>query len=206
LKDIAKTHGVLAVSFVEEGQYYTYASIESFLAKYMTYVASIDGFFQGMIMFSLVIVVMFSKPLQGRLSDKTDRRTLIILGCIVSSIPVVAVPFFTQASPLLILLIAYDLGFSMVTPTTSALASELMPLGAWAGAIGFISTLTDVGQNVGPIIYSVIFSTFLGYSGFFFSLVIKLLSIAAVFALSGTCRLDSEPKLYQTDNPSKVAS
>ncbi|MGD0496061.1 MAG: MFS transporter [Candidatus Bathyarchaeia archaeon] len=205
-KDIAKTHGVLAVSLVEAGQYYTYASVESFLVKYMTYVAFIDGFSQGVIMFSLVIVVVLSKPLIGRLSDKTDRRTPIVLGCIVSSIPVVAVPFFTQFSALLILAMAYGLGFSMVTSATPALVSELVPIEACGGAIGFISTLMDVGQTLGPIICGVILSTFLGYLGIFSSLVIILLSTAAAFALFGIGRADSESKVCQTSNETKVLS
>ena len=205
-KDIAKTHGVLAVSLVEAGQYYTYASIESFLVKYMTYVAFIDGFSQGVIMFSLVIVVVLSKPLIGRLSDKTGRRTPIVLGCIVSSIPVVAVPFFTQFSALLILAMAYGLGFSMVTSATPALVSELVPLEACGGAIGFISTLMDMGQTLGPIICGVILSTFLGYLGIFSSLMIILLSTAAAFALFGTGRADSESEACQTGNEKKVLS
>jgi MFS family permease len=205
-KDIAKTHGVLAVSLVEAGQYYTYASIESFFIKYMTYVAFIDGFSQGVIMFSLVIVVVLSKPLIGRLSDKTGRRTPIVLGCIVSSIPVIAVPFFTQFSALLILAMAYGLGFSMVTSATTALVSELVPLEACGGAMGFISTLMDVGQTLGPIICGVILSTFLGYLGIFFSLMIVLLSTAAAFALFGIGRSDSESKVCRTGNERKVTS
>jgi MFS family permease len=199
-KHIAQTRGVLAVSLVEAGQYYSYASVESFLVKYMTRVASIDGFSQGVIMFSLVIVIVLSKPLIGTLSDKTGRRTPIVLGCMISSVPVVAMTFFTQFSSLLVLAMVYGLGFSIVTSSTPALVSELVPLEACGGAMGFISTLMDVGQTLGPIVCGVILSTFLGYFGIFSSLVIVLISTAVLFALFGTARADPGDKARQASN------
>jgi MFS family permease len=187
-KNIARTRGVFIVSLVEAGQYYAYGSVESYLVKYMTYVAGIDGFSQAVIMFSLVIIVMLSKPLIGRLSDKTGRRTPIVLGCIVSSVPLTAIPFFTQFSVLLILAMIYGLGFSLVTSATPALVSELVPIEVVGGAMGFISTLMDVGQTLGPIICGIILGTFLGYLGIFSSLVLILLSTVAVFAVFGTVK------------------
>jgi MFS family permease len=94
-------------------------------------------------------------------------------------------------------------GFSMVT---SALVSEPVPLEACRGAIGFISTLMDVGQTLGPIICGVILSTSLGYLGIFSSIIIVLPSTAATFALFEIGRADSESKTCQTGNEKKVLS
>jgi MFS family permease len=185
---IAKTRGVLAVSLVEAGQYYAYGSVESFLVKYMTDVAAIDGFSQGVIMFSLLVIVMLSKPVIGRLSDKMGRRTPIILGCAISSIPLVAIPFFAQFWVLSILAMVYGLGFSMVTSVTPALVSELVTIEYVGGAMGFISTLMDVGQTLGPIICGLIVGTSLGYLGLFPSLALILLSTVAIFARSKTSK------------------
>jgi MFS family permease len=171
---------------VEAGQYYTYGSLESFLVKYMTDVAAIDGLSQAVIMFSLLVVVMLSKPVIGRLSDKMGRRTPIILGCVVSSVPLVAVPLSAQFWVLLILAMVYGLGFSMVTSVTPALVSELVTIEYVGGAMGFISTLMDVGQTLGPIICGLIAGTFLGYLGLFSSLALILLSTVAIFARSKT--------------------
>jgi MFS family permease len=179
---IARARGVLAVSFIEAGQYFTYGSVELFLVKYMTDVSNIDGTSQSIILFSLVITVVFSKPLVGRLSDKTGRRTPIVLGCTVSLVPLVFIPFFTQFSALLILAIAYGVGFSIVTSVTPALVSELVPLKVVGGAMGFMGTLMDVGQFLGPISCGLILSTFLGYVGVFSSLALVLLITVATFA------------------------
>jgi len=180
---IARARGVLAVSFIEAGQYYTYGSVELFLVKYMTDVSNMNGLLQSIILFSLVITVVFSKPLVGRLSDKAGRRTPIVLGCTVSLVPLVFIPFFTQFSALLALAIAYGVGFSMVTSVTSAFVSELVPLKIVGGAMGFIGTLMDVGQFLGPIFCGLILSTFLGYVGVFYSLALVLLITVATFAL-----------------------
>lgn len=185
-KNIARTHGVFIVSLVEAGQYYAYGSVESYLVKYMTYVAEIDGFSQAIIMFSLVAIVVLSKPIVGRLSDRTSRRTPILLGCIVSSVPLTAIPFFPHFWVLLILAMIYGLGFSLVTSATPALVSELVPIEVVGGAMGFISTIMDVGQTLGPIVCGIILGTFLGYLGIFSSLAIVLLSTVAVFAVLGT--------------------
>jgi MFS family permease len=185
---IARARGVLAVSFIEAGQYYTYGSVELFLVKYMTDVSNMNGVLQSIILFSLVITVVFSKPLVGKLSDKVGRRTPIVLGCTVSLVPLVFIPFFMQFSALLILAIVYGVGFSMVTSVTPALVSELVPLKVVGGAMGFIGTLMDVGQFLGPMFCGLILSTYLGYIGVFSSLAIVLLITVVTFVWVTTIR------------------
>jgi MFS family permease len=85
----------------------------------------------------------------------------------------------------------YGLGFSTVTSVTPALVSELVPIEVVGGAMGFISTLMDIGQTLGPIVSGFIlgtivsgfmFGTFLGYVGVFSSLALVLLLTVAAFA------------------------
>jgi len=194
---IARTRGVLAVSLIEAGQYYTFGSVEFFLVKYMTDVSLIGGEMQSIILFSLVIAVMLSKPLVGRLSDKTDRRTPIILGCIVSGIPLVFVPFFTQFPVLLALAIAYGVGFSMVTSVTPAFVSELVPIELVGGAMGFISTLMDIGQTLGPLVCGFILGTYLGYVGLFASLALVLMITVFTFVMARRGRSTRVVRAYE---------
>jgi MFS family permease len=182
--DVAMTPGVFLVSLVEAGQYYTYGSIESFLVKYMGDVARLDASLQGWVLTSELVVVFLSKPLMGWFSDTTGRRIPIIVGCLISAIPLFAVPSFTQFPTLLLLAMVYGLGFSMVTSSTPALVSELVSIEASGSAMGFISTLMDVGQTAGPLVCSMILITSFGYAGLFSSLSIILLLVALVFAHS----------------------
>lgn len=193
-KDVAMTRGVFLVSLVEAGQYYTYGSVESFLVKYMGDVAKLDASLQGWVLTSELIVIFLSKPLIGWFSDKTGRRTPIIIGCLISAVPLFVVPSFVQFLPLLLLTMVYGLGFSMVTSATPALVSELVPIEACGSAMGFISTLMDVGQTAGPLVCSMILVTFLGYAGLFSSLSIVLLLTVLIFAASriGKARPDTD--------------
>ena len=190
-KSIVKTPSVLMVSLVEASQYYVYGSIDFFLVKYLAKIA-LDSFLQGLIMTSLLVVVMFSKPFMGRFSDKIGRRTPIILGCVVSALPLVAVPFSTQFPILLLLAMVYGLGFSMVTSSTPALVSELVPMEVVGSAMGFLSTIMDVGQTLGPLVCSLILVTDLGYMGLFSSLTIILLFTGAVFIVSRVAKAGSK--------------
>ncbi|RLI20026.1 MFS transporter [Candidatus Bathyarchaeota archaeon] len=184
-KSVAKARGVLTVGFVEAIQYYTYGSVEFFFVKYMGDIINLDPFLQGAIMTSQLVVVMLSKPYFGRVSDRIGRRAPIILGCIISGAPLVAIPFSIEFPILLFLSVIYGLGFSLVTSSTPALVSELVPIEVVGSAMGLLSTIMDVGQTLGPIICSLILVTSLSYKGLFSSLTFVLILSSIVFILSG---------------------
>ena len=58
----------------------------------------------------------------------------------------------------------------MVVSSTSPLISELVSANLVGASMGFLSTMMDFGQTLGPIISGVILSTSLQYVGFFSSL------------------------------------
>jgi len=183
-RSIVRTRGVSIVSFVEASQYYTYGSVEFFLVKYLGEIANLDPLLQGTIMTGQLVMVMLSKPFMGRLSDKIGRRTPIILGSIISGIPLAAIPFFNQFPVLLFLSIIYGLGFSLVTSSTPALVSELVLVEVLGSGMGLLSTMMDVGQTLGPVICSLILVIGLGYASLFLSLTFVLMLSCLVFALS----------------------
>lgn len=194
--NVVRTHGVLTVSLVEASQYYAYGSVEFFLLKYLGEIANLDLFLQGVIMTSQLVIVMLSKPYVGRLSDKIGRRNPIIMGSIISGIPLVAIPFFTQFPVLLLFSIIYGLGFSLVTSSTPALVSELVSTEVVGGAMGLLSTLMDVGQTLGPIICSLILATSLGYAGLFSSLTFVLMFSCILLALSRVTKAHSKARTH----------
>ncbi len=182
--NVIRTRGVLTVSLIEASQYYTYGSVEFFLLKYLGEIANLDSFLQGVIMTSQLVIVMLSKPYMGRLSDRIGRRTPIIIGSIISGIPLLAIPFFTQFPVLLSLSVIYGLGFSLVTSSTPALVSEVVSIEVVGSTMGLLSTVMDVGQTLGPVVCSLILVTRLGYTGLFFSLTFALIFSCILFSLS----------------------
>jgi MFS family permease len=122
---VARSRGVLMVSFVQACQYYAYGATEFFLAGYLPEVVQLDKFLTGVIITSIIGVAIFAKPYMGRVSDKIGRQIPIVVGCIVSGLPLLAIPFVTDFWVLLLLVLVYGFGFATVTASTPALISEL---------------------------------------------------------------------------------
>jgi len=184
-KDVVKNRGVLAVSFVQACLYYVYGSVEFYLAGYLPEVVYLDKFLTGVIITSIIGVAIFARPYVGRISDKIGRRTPIVLGCIISGLPLLVVPLVADFWVLLLLVIVYGFGFAAVTASAPALISELVPKDTVGTSMGFLDTIMDVGQTIGPIISGLILATSLQYTGLFFSLTFILLLSCSVFLMLG---------------------
>jgi MFS family permease len=185
---VARSRGVLMVSFVQACQYYAYGATEFFLAGYLPEVVQLDKFLTGVIITSIIGVAIFAKPYMGRVSDKIGRQIPIVVGCIVSGLPLLAIPFVTDFWVLLLLVLVYGFGFATVTASTPALISELALKELVGTSMGFLGTVMDVGQTLGPIVSGFILATNLQYCGVFPSLTVVLLFSCIVFALSGVAK------------------
>jgi len=185
---VARSRGVLVVSFVQACQYYAYGATEFFLAGYLPEVVHLDKFLTGVIVMSIIGVVIFARPYVGRFSDKFGRRIPILIGCVVSGLPLLAIPFVTDFWVLLLLVVVYGFGFAAVTASTPALISELVSKESIGTSMGFLDTIMDVGQTLGPVISGFILATNLQYYGVFPSLTFVLLFSCIVFALSGVAK------------------
>jgi len=182
-KTVAKNRGVLAVGFVQAGLYYVYGSVEFFLAGYLPEVVHLNSFLTGVIITSIIGVAIFARPYLGRISDRTGRRIPIVVGLIVSGLPLLIIPFTRDFWSLLVLAVIYGVGFAAVTAAASALITELVPRDTVGTSMGFFDTVMDVGQTIGPIISGLVFAASLQYSALFFSLTFVLLLSCIIFVL-----------------------
>ncbi|NWG10259.1 MFS transporter [Candidatus Bathyarchaeota archaeon] len=194
---IAKNHAVLILSFVQASQYYTYGTVEYFMAGYLPEVVHLDFLSTGVITASFIAISIFVKPYMGRISDKIGRRNPIIIGLTVSSLPLLAIPFITNFPTLLLLSIVYGIGFAVVTASTPALTSELVHAERVGAAMGFLDMTMDVGQTIGPIISGLILATSLHYAGLFPSLTIILLVSCLIFVLTGTGKTNAKSSIIE---------
>jgi MFS family permease len=181
---ILKNTQVLGVSLVQAIQYYVFGAVEFFLVGYLTDVVGLNLLLTGAITGSEIIALVVARPLIGRVSDKVGRAKPIIAGIITSCLIVGAIPFVTQFWLLLLLAIGYGISFAMVLSSTSPLACDLVPATLVGASMGFISTMMDVGQTLGPIVSSIIFASSLRYLGLFMSLSLLLIISAVVFVAS----------------------
>jgi len=183
---------VLMVSFVQASLYYAYGSAEFFLAGYLPEVAKLNEFSTGIIITSIIGVAIFARPYMGRVSDKIGRRIPIAVGCIISALPLLAIPFVVDFWILLLLAIFYGFGFATVTASTPALMTELTPKEFVGTSMGFLDTTMDVGQTLGPIISGFILATNLQYRGVFPSLTVLLLLSCTIFIIASVTRTKSK--------------
>ncbi len=180
---IIKNTRVLGVSFVQAAQYYVFGSVEFFLVGYLTDVVKLDLFSVGIITGSEIVALVIARPLIGRVSDRMGRTKPILAGIVASCVLVAAIPFTTQFSLLLLLAVGYGVSFATVLSSTSPMVCDLVPATLVGASMGFLSTMMDLGQTIGPIVSGVIFATSLHYAGLFLSLSFLLIVSIVVFVL-----------------------
>ena len=181
---IIKNTRVLGVSFVQAAQYYVFGSVEFFLVGYLTDVVKLDLFSVGVIMGSEIVALVIARPLIGRISDRIGRTKPILTGIVASCVLVAAIPFTTQFPLLLLLAVGYGVSFATVLSSTSPMVADLVPATLVGASMGFLSTMMDIGQTIGPIVSGVIFATSLHYAGLFLSLSLLLIVSIVIFVLS----------------------
>jgi MFS family permease len=195
--ELFRDSGVLGVSFVQAAQYYVFGSVEFFLVGYLQDVIGLDYFSIGVITGSQIVALIIARPLFGRISDKIGRTKPIVTGILASCLIVAAIPFTTSFPLMLALVVAYGVAFAAVLSSTSPLICEVVPAGLVGASMGFLSTMMDIGQTLGPIISGVIFATSLRYLGLFVSLSLLLIVSSIFFVWSKKQRKNSSnlPKI-----------
>ncbi len=183
-RKIIQNRAALIVSFVQATQYYVFGAIEFFIVGFMFDVAKLDAFFSGTFLTVEVATIIVARPFLGRLSDKWGRKNPILLGTILSGFLVLAVPFATQFWILLLIAAGYGLGFASVVSSTSPFMSEIAPAGLVGASMGFLATIMDVGQTIGPIAGGIILGSNKEYGWLFGSLGVLLLASAAIFGFA----------------------
>ena len=187
-KTLIKNRGVLAVSLVQASQYYVYGAFDFYLTGYLTVFLKYSLLIPGFVATCIIGAAIFVRPYMGRVSDKVGRRIPIVMGCIISALPLLTIPFVTDFTILILLAIVYGFGFATVTASTSPLISELVPKELIGTSMGFLDMTMDVGQTLGPIISGFILATYLQYYGVFPSLAFVLLISCAIFIISGVAK------------------
>jgi len=181
---VAKNKLILAVGLVEASQYYVFGAVEFFLVGYLKEVVGLDALLIGVIAGAQLAISPITRPAIGWLSDKIGRRKPIIAGCLISGLPLTAIPYAKDFPVLLAFSILYGFGFSLVTACTPPLVGDLADKKMYGTAMGFLSTIMDVGQVLGPLITGIIvFSTF-GYLGAFTALTVIILLACGIFILA----------------------
>ncbi len=123
--------------------------VNSFLPLLATEVVGVDATRVGILytIGGMVSVVLFI-PL-GRLADRKNKKTLIILGTLFSALNLAGLAFAKEYWMLIGLQVVGNIGFAMFTPAAVALLSNNVPA-HWQGtAMGVYGAAEDIGIIIG---------------------------------------------------------
>ena len=184
-RKLASNSSTAIVSLVQASQYYVFGAFDFYIAGYMINVLKYTTFGQGLVYSTVLVVAIFARPSMGRVSDRIGRRIPIILGCILSAVALATIPYITDFTTLIVLLVAYGFGFATVTASTSPLMCDIAPNEIVGTSMGFLDTTMDIGQTIGGFVSGLVFASSLHYAGVFLVFAAVLLFGCAVFAFSG---------------------
>src|SRR5271157_2337857 len=156
---LAKDRAVLAVSFVQVSLYYSFGIVDYFLSGYLKDTLHFDFFSTAAVSGSIIVLAIFVRAYMGRVSDKTGRRTPIVVGLLVCSIPLIVLPSTSDLRIILLLSLVYGFGCATATASTCPLMTELAPSQFVGASTGLLDTMMDVGQTIGLIIGGFILGT-----------------------------------------------
>jgi DHA1 family multidrug resistance protein-like MFS transporter len=182
LRAMAGDLHVLVASSVEGAQYFAYGAFEFFMVAYAQQVGLGVGYIT-LIAGVPIVTVVVSKPVMGGLSDRFGRFWPITAGLVMSSLPLLVIPLTSSFPVLLVTSLLYGFGFSTATSSTTALVSDISRNSASGSVMGFLGTIMDIGQALGPVVTGYVVATSAGYVGGFWLLAGVLLVFAAIFAL-----------------------
>ncbi|MFQ6105716.1 MAG: MFS transporter [Candidatus Hydrothermarchaeaceae archaeon] len=131
----------------------TYGSIVSFLPLHARSVGIENP---GIFFTPYAVVLLITRPIAGKLSDKYGRRLVIIPGIILMGLGMLALSYTLTLSILLLVALLYGMGFGSVQPTLMALTVDRVRPERRGAAMGTFSSAFDLGIAIGSIFLGVV--------------------------------------------------
>lgn len=128
------------------------------------------------------MTTLATRPLIGVLSDRVDRRGVILVGLLTCSGAVWLISSANTASALVVAVLAHAGGVAVTTAATSAYVTDVAPRARYGAAHGVFGTIYDVGDAAGPILAGVLVAA-LGYAQMFQVMAMVAVTAAVAFYL-----------------------
>ncbi|MHA2244348.1 MAG: MFS transporter [Candidatus Hodarchaeales archaeon] len=171
-------HNIFLTSSMEAVLYFAIGAFETFLPKRMEFF-NWDPLLIGFVMACQIGAIILIKPLMGIISDRWQRKTLIVIGLLVCTCSFLLLGFFQNFVIFCIASLIFGSGIAISTASTSALVSDFSQEQEYGSAIGTLSSIMDVGHSLGPIVCGFVISS-MGFSIAYFW-VAALIIIGAIF-------------------------
>ena len=140
-------------------------------------------------MFSIVNIAGFLvTPLFGWLSDTHGRMPVILTCFILSTVAMGALSLVGTSLQLILVLTAFTMCFSPITPMLLATLVEVTPKGLLGTSMGIYSTFENLGIVLTPLIYSLIWKVYAPNAIFISGAITQLLGVLLIVAAYRTFR------------------
>ena len=140
---------LLLVGILNACAYFSYGAFEMIFPLYAKQLGMSTGEI-GFVLGAQLVGMILLKPLFGRASDRRGRLPLMVAGLLVCSVIFFLLTVVKSTLIVVPLIVAYGLGFALITSGTNALAADVAQKGQLGASLGVMSTLMDVGQTFGP--------------------------------------------------------
>lgn len=146
-----------------------------------------DPFDAGLIVGAGTLAYVLVQPPAGWLADRFGGRTTIVVGLLVSSVSLVALPF-TQGPLLVTLIVLGGLGIGVVWTNCDAMVSQLARAGQLSTSLGTAGSYKEFGDMLGPLTIGAVSQAFGLTAGFVTCGVMGLASTALILRRRATGR------------------
>jgi MFS transporter, DHA1 family, multidrug resistance protein len=150
--EVVSNRAIVIASSVEAAMYLGVGALMGFLPLYAKNIVQLSDASIGILIWVPLVMAMAGKPLAGRISDRIGRKPVILAGLMLCIAMLPLIPITTQMAGLVIEGALFGLGMAIVTPSTTALVTDLCKAGNYGAALGVFGTIWDIGEASGPIL------------------------------------------------------
>jgi len=180
LKEMSASNMVKGLFSLRLAQALGFGSIFTFLPIFAAAIGLKTSTIGILLSVNILAVTLFTPPL-GILADRVSRRMLTVLGGVLLSIFLMAIPLAGTYWPLLIILMAQGLSSSICGTASSALTVEEGRRFGMGSTMSMLFLAQGIGMASGPIVSGVL-AQVLGFnSSFIFGGIMSLLGTMAFF-------------------------
>jgi Arabinose efflux permease len=104
----------------------------------------------GLVITLFVITAVISRPLTGKWLEEKNRRSLLVISLILSTICSFAYAWTDSYKVLLLIRIIHGFAFGVVTTSTSAIVLDIIPEHRKGEGIGYFSLFMSLAMVIGP--------------------------------------------------------
>lgn len=178
--DASRQPLIVLTSLTQAAQFVLNGALSAFLPLFARDVAGLGIAQLGWLFALQTATTLTVRPVMGMVSDRVDRRSVIVAGLSVCSTAVWLISFAQGWAALAAAVAAYAVGVAVTSAATTAFITDLSHRARYGTSHGLFGSIYDVGDAAGPILAGLLVAS-LGYAGMFRVMACVSLAVAVVF-------------------------